>query len=318
MIQISATDQIVLPLQGINVAISTTATSCSHNRPSSRTARQQRTGCIAARFSLRRFVTHVLRSLACPRGRYSAPAVSCQTVSGRTRKKPEATKPCFVSCSRQLFLSKPGRDPSHSGAQPSAGADVLHDIFPDGRRYQLATAVAFEWLQLSGQRFLSSSQGDERRRDCNHPCSARSHSAAPPAAAALAALSGRIPGSLIGITLAVTIVQGTVDLHYMMIRVSGRLSSASILMICRATFLLVGAIVGAKLHGTAEAALVGMLAGHGLGLALGSPGSTDLVETGTPRLPKSRTCPPLPAMGCWRRVCWWCTWPAPILNSGSS
>jgi O-antigen/teichoic acid export membrane protein len=136
---------------------------------------------------------------------------------------------------------------------------------------QLAAVVAFEWLQLAGQRFLSSSQGDETPRLQSSLFNALALSiAALIAVAALVSLSGSVPRSLIGITLAVTIMQGTVDLHYMMIRVSGRLSSASVLMISRATFVLVGATIGAKLHGTAEAALVGILAGHGLGLALGS------------------------------------------------
>lgn len=136
---------------------------------------------------------------------------------------------------------------------------------------QFATVVAFEWLQLAGQRFLASSQGDETPRLQSSLFSALALSiAALIAAAGLAAMSGRLPTSLIGIGLAATIVQGTVDLHYMMIRVSGRLSSSSILMICRATLLLVGATVGAKLYGTAEAALVGIFAGHVLGLALGS------------------------------------------------
>lgn len=136
---------------------------------------------------------------------------------------------------------------------------------------QFATVVAFEWLQLSGQRFLASSQGDDTPRLQSSLFSALALSiAALIAVAGLASLSGRLPTSLIGIGLAATIVQGTVDLHYMMIRVSGRLSSSSVLMIFRATFLLVGATVGAKLHGTAEAALVGILAGHVLGLVLGS------------------------------------------------
>lgn len=136
---------------------------------------------------------------------------------------------------------------------------------------QLAAVVAFEWLQLAGQRFLSSSQGDETPRLQSSLITALALSiAALIAAAGLALLSGRITLPLIATGLAVTIAQGTVDLHYMMIRVSGRLPSASMLMIFRATFLLVGAIAGAKLHGTAEAALAGILVGHALGLVLGS------------------------------------------------
>ncbi|OPY94026.1 hypothetical protein A5906_15145 [Bradyrhizobium sacchari] len=136
---------------------------------------------------------------------------------------------------------------------------------------QFATVVAFEWIQLAGQRFLASSGGDDTKRlQCSLFLALALSAAALAAIAALAAASGLVPLSLIGLGFVVTIMQGTTDLHYMMIRVSGKLSWASILLICRATFLLAGAATGAGLYGTTEAALLGIFVGHGLGLVLGS------------------------------------------------
>ncbi|MCK1384517.1 hypothetical protein [Bradyrhizobium sp. 21] len=136
---------------------------------------------------------------------------------------------------------------------------------------QFAAVVAFEWIQLAGQRFLSSSTGDEAARLRSSLFSALALSAlALAVVAGFGALARAELASLIGLGLAVTVVQGATDLHYMTIRVSGRLAPASVLMICRATLLLLGAVAGAQLYGTAESALLGLLAGHLSGLAAGS------------------------------------------------
>ncbi|BAL78844.1 hypothetical protein [Bradyrhizobium cosmicum] len=136
---------------------------------------------------------------------------------------------------------------------------------------QFAAVVAFEWIQLAGQRFLSSSSGDDALRLRSSLFSALALSALALAiVAGLAAIARAQSTGLIGLGLAVTIVQGATDLHYMAIRVSGRLTPASVLMICRSTCLLLGAAAGAKWYGTAESALLGLLAGHVLGLAAGS------------------------------------------------
>jgi O-antigen/teichoic acid export membrane protein len=136
---------------------------------------------------------------------------------------------------------------------------------------QFLTIVAFEWLQLAGQRYLSSSRGDEAVRLQSSLFSALALSILALAAlGGLAATLGWTSRALIGLALAITIMQGITELHYMMIRVSGRLAAASILLISRATFLMLGAIAGAMIYRTATAALIGMLAGHSLGLVLGS------------------------------------------------
>ena len=53
--------------------------------------------------------------------------------------------------------------------------------------------------------------------------------------------------------------QGATDLHFMVVRVSHRLGAAAFLLILRATLMVGGAAAGAWLHGTAHAALLGML-----------------------------------------------------------
>jgi O-antigen/teichoic acid export membrane protein len=136
---------------------------------------------------------------------------------------------------------------------------------------QLVTVIAFEWLQLAGQRFLASSQGDESTRLRSSMFSAFALSILALASlVGLATVVTDLPPTLTGLGLAITILQGTTELHYMVIRVVGGLAASSLLLISRATFLLVGAVAGAKLVGTAEAALLGTLTGHGLGLVLGS------------------------------------------------
>ncbi|WP_456686391.1 hypothetical protein, partial [Bradyrhizobium sp. P5_C11_2] len=216
---------------------------------------------------------HVLREWNCPYGRQPcAERAAGGPVAGPSGERPEAVR--FMV--RLLALS--------SYFYQSFAAILL--IFAlgyllDPAQYttyslmiavsQFAAVVAFEWIQLAGQRFLSSSNGDETIRLRSSMFSALALSAL---ALAVVAGGGAIAraesASLIGLGVAITVVQGTTDLHYMTIRVSGRLGPASVLMICRATFLVLGAVVGAKLHGTAESALLGLLAGHVFGLAAGS------------------------------------------------
>jgi len=136
---------------------------------------------------------------------------------------------------------------------------------------QFLTVVAYEWLQLAGQRFLSSSRGDEAAQLQSSLFTALALSTLALAVVGGIALSlGWTSRLLIALGLAITIMQGTTDLHFMMIRVSGRLAASSLLLISRATLLLLGAATGAWFYGTTTAALLGILAGHSLSLVLGS------------------------------------------------
>jgi hypothetical protein len=58
-------------------------------------------------------------------------------------------------------------------------------------------------------------------------------------------------------------------MYFMAIRVSDRLGTASSLLILRASLLLVGAVAGASIYGTAEATLLGIVCGHATSLIAG-------------------------------------------------
>jgi hypothetical protein len=64
----------------------------------------------------------------------------------------------------------------------------------------------------------------------------------------------------------------------MMIRVSGRLGAAAMLLIGRATLLLAGAIAGAMVFGNATATLAGLVLGHVISLLLGSLSDRSLLQ----------------------------------------
>lgn len=126
---------------------------------------------------------------------------------------------------------------------------------------QLLSVMMFEWLQLAGVRFLAAAMQDDAARLRTSLFGAALASAlsllvigglavsiAPPIASSI---------GLVGLALAVA--QGATDLHFMVVRVSHRLGAAAFLLILRATLMVGGATAGAWLHGTAHAALLGML-----------------------------------------------------------
>lgn len=144
---------------------------------------------------------------------------------------------------------------------------------------QLLCVLMFEWLQLAGVRFLAPATGSEAAR-----LRSSLFSAAGLSTLALVLVGGVIslftklsPG-ITAIGLALAVAQGVTDLHFMMIRVSGRLGAAAWLMIGRATLLLAGAIAGAIVFGHAMATLAGLVLGHVISLLLASLSDRSLLQ----------------------------------------
>jgi O-antigen/teichoic acid export membrane protein len=132
---------------------------------------------------------------------------------------------------------------------------------------QLLCVLMFEWLQLAGLRFLAAAKADEAARLRWSLFGAAILSAAVLiiVGGCASLLSNLTRGAvLLGLTIAV--LQGMTDLYFLTIRLSDRLGMASFLLALRATALLMGAIAGALVNGTAEATLAGLASGHAVAL----------------------------------------------------
>lgn len=132
---------------------------------------------------------------------------------------------------------------------------------------QLICVLAFEWLQVSGTRFLSGAQPEARLSlraalYLSFVVSSLALLALSPLALAFSSIAGRV--ALLAIVLAVA--QGLADLLFTIIRVEGRPSLAAGLLVFRSTTLVVAAVAGAWLERSTDAVLVGMLAGQTLGV----------------------------------------------------
>lgn len=144
---------------------------------------------------------------------------------------------------------------------------------------QFLSVFAFEWVQLAGIRFLSSSDRGNAAIIKTSLFTVEFLSAgALLAVGTIVAVSRDLPAPTISLGLAIAILQGMTDLHFMMIRVSGQLGLAAVLMIMRASLLLLAALLGALHFGSAEGALLGMLAGQLAALVLGSVKDRSLLQ----------------------------------------
>lgn len=148
----------------------------------------------------------------------------------------------------------------------------------DGPRYtafslamatsQLVSVLAFEWLQISGMRFLAGAQETERPRWQTAIYLAFGLSALALVLVASAAQTvWPLFGSMAGLVVALALAQGLTDLLLTIIRANGAALSSALLQIIRATCLLIAATAAAWRYGTAEAALGGMLTGQLIGAA---------------------------------------------------
>ncbi|MDP1582397.1 MAG: hypothetical protein Q8M18_03110 [Bradyrhizobium sp.] len=144
---------------------------------------------------------------------------------------------------------------------------------------QLLCVLMFEWLQLAGVRFLAPATGSDAVRLRSSLFSAAGLSAlALVLVGSLLSLFAGLPLELTFLGLALAAAQGVTDLHFMMIRVSGRLGAAAMLLIGRATLLLAGAIAGAMVFGNATATLAGLVVGQMIALLLGSLADRSLLQ----------------------------------------
>ena len=135
---------------------------------------------------------------------------------------------------------------------------------------QLLCVFMFEWLQLAGLRFLAAAKDSDaaRLRSSLFAAGLLSASALIAVGSCASLISGLTPG-IVALGLSVAVLQGLTDLYVLSIRLSDRLGTASFLLALRATALLAGALTGAAISGTAEAALLGIASGHTLGLVAG-------------------------------------------------
>jgi O-antigen/teichoic acid export membrane protein len=144
---------------------------------------------------------------------------------------------------------------------------------------QLLCVLMFEWLQLAGVRFLSPARGDDVPRIRSSLFTAASLSTiALLLVGGTVSHFGKLPIPVIALGLALAVLQGWTDLHLMVIRVSGRLGAAALLLAIRASLLLIGATAGALLYRNAEATLAGLLTGYGLGFLLSSLSDRALLQ----------------------------------------
>lgn len=135
---------------------------------------------------------------------------------------------------------------------------------------QLLCVLMFEWLQLAGLRFLAAAKGDDAARLRWSLFAAGLLSAvALVSIGGAASLASTLERSVVVLGLAVAVLQGITDMYFMVIRLSDRLGMAALLLILRASLLLVGAVAGAALYGTTEATLFGIASGHATGLVAG-------------------------------------------------
>jgi len=132
---------------------------------------------------------------------------------------------------------------------------------------QLLCVLMFEWLQLAGLRFLAAAKADEAAQLRWSLFGATILSAAALViVGGFASLLSSLTRGVVLLGLTVAVLQGVTDLYFLTIRLSDRLGMASFLLALRATALLVGAVAGAVVAGTAEATLAGLAAGHATGL----------------------------------------------------
>src|SRR4051812_3952620 len=135
---------------------------------------------------------------------------------------------------------------------------------------QLLCVLMFEWLQLAGLRFLAAAGDRDGARLRSSLFAAGLLSAvALVLTGACASLISPLAPAVVALGLSVAVLQGLTDLYFLTIRLSNRLGLASFLLALRASALLGGAVTGAALSGTAEAALLGVAAGHTVGLIAG-------------------------------------------------
>nr|WP_271671727.1 hypothetical protein [Bradyrhizobium sp. CCBAU 51627] len=135
----------------------------------------------------------------------------------------------------------------------------------------MLSVLMFEWLQLAGVRFLAAAMKEDAAR-----LRSSLFGAALASALVLLAIGGLAAAVVtpisasVGFTgLALAVAQGATDLHFMVVRVSHRLGTAAFLLILRATLMIGGATAGAWIYGTANAALLGMLAAQVASLIAG-------------------------------------------------
>lgn len=135
---------------------------------------------------------------------------------------------------------------------------------------QFLSVLMFEWLQLAGVRFLAAARGDDATRLRSSLVAAALLSTIVLISfGGVASLASTLAIRVIGLGLALAVLQGLTDMHFMMTRVSDKLGTASLLMIIRASLLMIGAIAGALFRGTTEATLLGLVSGQAAALAIG-------------------------------------------------
>lgn len=135
---------------------------------------------------------------------------------------------------------------------------------------QLLCVLMFEWLQLAGVRFLAAARGEDATRLRTSLFAAALLSAVLLISLGSAiSLTGTLALRVVALGLILAVLQGLTEMHIMVIRVSDRLGTAALLIILRASLLLAGAVAGALLRGTTEAALFGIVAGQAAILAIG-------------------------------------------------
>lgn len=135
---------------------------------------------------------------------------------------------------------------------------------------QLLCVFMFEWLQLAGLRFLAAAKEAEAPRLRASLFAAGGLSAVVlVAAGGGASLFSSLARDVVVVGLAIAVLQGVTDLCFLTIRLSDRLGTASFLMALRASAVLGGAVTGALVGGTAHATLLGVAAGHAIGLVVG-------------------------------------------------
>ena len=135
---------------------------------------------------------------------------------------------------------------------------------------QLLCVLMFEWLQLAGVRFLAAAKGEDAAKLRFSLFAAGLLSAlALISFGSVASLASTLALRVVVLGLALSVLQGFTDMSFMVIRVSGRLGTAAILLILRASLLLAGAVTGALLYGTTEATLFGILCGQVAALVTG-------------------------------------------------
>src|SRR6516165_952497 len=153
---------------------------------------------------------------------------------------------------------------------------------------QFFAVAAFEWVNLAAVRYLASARGDDAARLCSSLFSAEALSATVLVFGAVAAsCSGRVEPVSVLLGLAIAIMQSLTDLHFTMIRVSGRLGISALLFVARASTQLAGAVSGALFWGTPTAALLGVLLGHALGILLSSIMDHSLLQWSPSRTKRS-------------------------------